>query len=83
IWADFMTRATAGEPTRDFHYSLGLERVYVEPTTGIISNDPQLNYIPIMLKTADLTELLENQMEHQPKDQIEQQIIPPIEADVE
>ncbi|MFH0765619.1 MAG: transglycosylase domain-containing protein, partial [Calditrichota bacterium] len=57
IWADFMIRATEGEPVRNFPRPLGIERAYAHPTTGRLSAEPVEGYLPVALTSENFTSL--------------------------
>ncbi|MFC2150820.1 transglycosylase domain-containing protein [Calditrichota bacterium] len=49
IWADFMARATAHEPSRDFPRPDGVVIRYADPITGELSDEPLEGYIRVAL----------------------------------
>jgi len=60
IWADFMIRATAGQPLCNFHRPPGVITLFMDPVTGIVSNLPEKSdWIPVTLKEEDADILLE------------------------
>lgn len=63
LWADFMIRATAGEPIREFPRPRGVERAYIDPVTGVVSSEPADGLIPAAFNTRDLEAIIENQIE--------------------
>lgn len=62
IWADFMIRATAGEPSRNFRRPLGVVTMFMDPITGEINHLPQKNnWISVVLLEKDVKALLQKQ----------------------
>jgi len=58
IWADFMIKATAHEPTREFIRPERVGRYYVEPYRGTVSREMREGYIPVALLEEDAEKLI-------------------------
>lgn len=53
IWAEFMIKATAHEPIREFPRPVGIAHYYMEPIKGTLSIDPIEDFIPVALLIKD------------------------------
>lgn len=59
VWAEFMIRATAGEPARKFQRPSGIRTLFMHPVSGAIDIIPQQeDWIPVALKEGDAERLL-------------------------
>ncbi len=58
IWADFMIKATAHEPTREFVRPQIVGHYYVEPYRGIVSKEMREGCIPVALLEEDAERLI-------------------------
>ena len=64
IWADFLIRATAGEPLHNFPRPGGLKTLFMHQTTGEVSELPKDDeWISVTLKSGDATRLLEESIQ--------------------
>ncbi len=63
IWADFMIKATAGQPTHSFPRPDGLTTLFMEPISGKVSKLPEAeNWVTLTVSAADADSLLINQL---------------------
>ncbi len=61
IWAEFMIRATAGEPVYEFPRPPGIDYYYIEPTTGQIDVESHDGWIRAAFRDEDAQSLLMEQ----------------------
>jgi len=50
IWADFMMKATGGEPSREFKAPSGIHIETVDDTTGYLADDQKPNTLKVAMK---------------------------------
>jgi len=71
IWADFMMRATAGEPVRSFTRPPGIKTVYMDPITAELDEYPRENgWISVSLSDIVADSLITLQFERALKDSL-------------